>query len=67
MNYENITTVKELIDALSTMPQDAIVCGSKPNGHDEYDCEERPFWVARYFDGTEHGLVYVGVDYKHPN
>lgn len=64
---ENVTTVSELMAALRKMPIDAKVCGSKPNGHDEYDCEERPFWVQHYNDGSDDGLVYVGIDYKHPN
>ena len=64
---ENVTTVYELMAALRKMPNDAKVCGSKPNGHDEYDCEERPFWVQHYNDGSDNGLVYVGIDYKHPN
>ena len=64
---ENVTTVSELMAALKKMPIDAKVCGSKPNGHDEYDCEERPFWVQHYNDGSDNGLVYVGIDYKHPN
>jgi hypothetical protein len=67
MNTENITTVGELIDALRGIPQNMRICGSKPNGHDEYDCEERPFWVKRYYDGTEDGVIYIGIDYKHPN
>ena len=37
------------------------------NDHDEYDCEVKPFWVAHYNDGSADGLVYVGIDYKHPN
>lgn len=36
-------------------------------GNPEYDCEERPFWVKRYYDGTEDGVIYIGIDYKHPN
>lgn len=67
VNTENIRTVAELITALQTMPLDAIICGSSPNGHDEYDCEVRPFWVKRYHDGTPQGLCFVGIDYKHPN
>jgi DNA-directed RNA polymerase beta subunit len=53
---------------MDKMPRDAKVCGSRyMEKHDEYDCEVRPFWVAHYNDGSKDGLVYVGIDYKHPN
>ena len=64
---ENVQTVEEMIEALGKMPPKAKVCGSSFNDHDEYDCEVKPFWVAHYNDGTDDGLVYVGIDYKHPN
>ena len=64
---ENVQTVGDLIKALMNMPPDARVCGSSFNDHDEYDCEVKPFWVKHYNDGTKDGLVYVGIDYKHPN
>ena len=69
MNTDRIATVGELIDALSIIPQDVPLCGSKPNGHDEYDCEVRPFCVVRYFKNVddETGVCYVGIDYKKPN
>lgn len=67
-NNECVNTVGELVQALHKMPKDAKVCGSTyVEQHDEYDCEVRPFWVAHYNDGSEDGLVYVGIDYKHPN
>lgn len=66
-NSENVTTVRELLEALTEMPMDAKLCGSQFNDHDEYDCEVKPFWVSHYCDWTEDGLVYVGIDYKHPN
>ena len=67
-NNECVNTVGELVQALHKMPRDAKVCGSTyVEKHDEYDCEERPFWVQHYNDGSTDGLVYVGIDYKHPN
>lgn len=67
-NNECVNTVEELVQALGKMPKDAKVCGSTyVEKHDEYDCEVRPFWVAHYNDGSANGLVYVGIDYKHPN
>ena len=68
VNNEYVNTVGELIRALEKMPRDARVCGSEyVEKHDEYDCEVQPFWVAHYSDGSKDGLVYVGIDYKHPN
>lgn len=69
MNTERITTVGELIDALSTVPRDVPICGSKPNNSDEYDCEVRHFCIGRYYHDIDDdvGVCYVGVDYKHPN
>ena len=65
---ENVCTVKDLIAALCKMPASAKLCGSEyVEKHDEYACETKPFWVQRYCDGTKDGIVYVGVDYKHPN
>ena len=67
-NSECVNTVGELVQALEKMPRDAKVCGSTyVEKHDEYDCEVKPFWVAHYNDGSDDGLVYVGIDYKHPN
>ena len=67
-NTECVNTVGELVQALHKMPRDAKVCGSTyVEKHDEYDCEVKPFRVAHYNDGTDDGLVYVGIDYKHPN
>lgn len=67
-NNECVNTVGELVQALDKMPRDAKVCGSTyVEKHDEYDCEVRPFRVAHYNDGSKDGLVYVGIDYKHPN
>ena len=66
-NSENVKTVEDMMEALGKMPPNARVCGSVFNDHDEYDCEVEPFWVSHYNDGTDDGLVYVGVDYKHPN
>jgi len=67
-NTEGVNTVGELVQALHKMPRDAKVCGSTyVEKHDEYDCEVKPFRVAHYNDGSEDGLVYVGIDYKHPN
>ena len=66
-NSENVQTVEQLAEALGKMPPRARVCGSTFNDHDEYDCEVKPFQVAHYNDGTDDGLVYVGIDYKHPN
>lgn len=66
-NSENVQTVEQLAEALGKMPPRARVCGSTFNDHDEYDCEVKPFRVAHYNDGSEDGLVYVGIDYKHPN
>lgn len=69
ISSDNITTVGELIEVLKTMPANATICGSKFNDHDEYDCEVRPFSVGRYFHDMDdnEGVVYVGIDYKHPN
>ena len=69
MNTESITNVGELIDALSTVPRDVTICGSKPNGSYEYDCEVRPFCIRRYYHNIDDdiGVCYVGIDYKHPN
>lgn len=69
MNTDRIHTVGELIEALSTIPKDTPLCGSKPNGHDEYDCEVRPFCIGRYFNNIDDdlGVCYVGINYKHPN
>ena len=69
MNKDRITTVGELIEALRSIPQRTPLCGSKPNGHDEYDCEVKPFCIGRYFKNIidDVGVCYVGIDYKHPN
>jgi hypothetical protein len=69
INTERIKTVGELIAALQTIPPEVALCGSRPNGHDEYDCEVRPFCIGRYYNGIDNdvGICYVGIDYKHPN
>lgn len=69
MNSDRIKTVGELIEALSLVPSNTPLCGSKPNGHDEYDCEVRPFCIGRYFNNVDDdvGVCYVGVDYQKPN
>ena len=69
MSADRIRTVGDLIEALRLVPSDMPLCGSKPNGHDEYECEGRPFRVGRYFNNVddEVGVCYVGVDYQHPN
>ena len=69
MNTDCIRTVGELIEALRLVPPNTPLFGSKPNGHDEYDCEVRPFCIGRYFNNLddEVGVCYVGVDYMKPN
>ena len=69
MPSESIKTVGELIEALKAIPPNTLLCGSKPNGHDEYDCEIHPFLVGRYYKDMDDdvGICYVGIDYKHPN
>lgn len=69
MNADSIRTVGELIEALILVPPNTPLCGSNSNGHDEYDCEVRPFCIRRYFENVDDdvGVCYVGIDYKHPN
>ena len=63
----NIRTADALRDALDKVPPDATLCTSVDNGHDEYDCEIKPFMVSHYDNGTVSGMVYVGPVSKHPN